>query len=54
MGYGFGARGRKVKSRDCALASDLVKTARVAGACQCPDKMFFDGRRASKVVLFLK
>ena len=26
MGYGFtfGVRGRKVKSRDCALASDLV------------------------------
>ena len=24
-GYGFGVRGRKVKSRDCALASDLVK-----------------------------
>ena len=23
--YGFGVRGRKVKSRDCALASDLVK-----------------------------
>ena len=25
LGYGFGMRGRKVKSRDCALASDLVK-----------------------------
>ena len=25
LGYGFGVRGRKVKSRDCALASDLVK-----------------------------
>ena len=24
-GYGSGASGRKVKSRDCALASDLVK-----------------------------
>ena len=23
--YGFGLRGRKVKSRDCALASDLVR-----------------------------
>ena len=22
-GYGFGVRGRKLKSRDCALASDL-------------------------------
>ena len=30
LGYGFGVRGRKVKSRDCALASDLV---RVAGGC---------------------
>ena len=27
LGYGFGVRGRKVKSRDCALASDLVKAA---------------------------
>ena len=25
LGYGFGVRGRKVKSRDCALASDLVR-----------------------------
>ena len=25
MGYGSGVRGRKVKSRDSALASDLVK-----------------------------
>ena len=25
LGFGFGVRGRKVKSRDCALASDLVK-----------------------------
>ena len=24
LGYGFGVRGRKVKSRDCSLASDLV------------------------------
>ena len=24
LAYGFGVRGRKVKSRDCALASDLV------------------------------
>ena len=24
LGYGFGVRGRKVRSRDCALASDLV------------------------------
>ena len=25
LGYGFGVRGTKVKSRDCALASDLVR-----------------------------
>ena len=25
LGYGYGVRGRKVKSRDCALASDLVR-----------------------------
>ena len=24
LSYGFGVRSRKVKSRDCALASDLV------------------------------
>ena len=30
LGYGFGVRGRKVKSRDCALASDLVR------ACSVP------------------
>ena len=27
LGYGFGVRGRKVKSRDCALASELVRAA---------------------------
>ena len=27
LGYGSGVRGRKVKSRDCALASDLVRAA---------------------------
>ena len=25
LGYGPGVRGRKVKSRDCALASDLIR-----------------------------
>ena len=25
LGYGFRVRGKKVKSRDCALASDLVR-----------------------------
>ena len=28
LGYGFGVRGRKVKPRDCALASDIVCTPR--------------------------
>ena len=28
LGYGFGVRGRKVKSRDCALASDFVRAPR--------------------------
>ena len=30
LDYGFGVRGKKVKSRDCALASDLVRAHRVA------------------------
>ena len=30
LGYGFVVRGRKVKSRDCTLASDLVRTIRNA------------------------
>ena len=25
LGYSFGVRGRKVKSRDCTLTSDLVR-----------------------------
>ena len=25
LGYGFGVKGRKVKSRDCTLASDLAR-----------------------------
>ena len=29
--FGIGVRGRKVKSRDCALASDLVR-ARLVGS----------------------
>ena len=27
LGYGSGVRGKKVKSRDCALVSDLVRAA---------------------------
>ena len=35
LGYGFGVRGRKVESRDCALASDLVKAiANMNGYCR--------------------
>ena len=30
LGCGFGVRGRKVKSRDCALASDLVRASSAA------------------------
>ena len=36
LGYGSGVRGKKVMSRDCALASDLVKavlTGDVARRC---------------------
>ena len=32
LGYGFGVRSRKVMSRDCALASDLVR-ADLIGLC---------------------
>ena len=34
LGYGFGVRGRKVKSRDCALASDLVRAPRLSLCCR--------------------
>ena len=33
LGYGFGVRGRKVKSRDRALASDLVRAIRAMLLC---------------------
>ena len=33
LGYGFGVRGRKVKSRDCALASDLVTKTKSLNHC---------------------
>ena len=36
LGYGFGVRGRKVKSRDCALASDLV---RAHGICSLNNRL---------------
>ena len=35
LGYGFGERGRKVKSRDCALASDLVRAIEHSIAMLC-------------------
>ena len=40
LGYDFVLRGRKVKSRDCALASDLVKAQAHAEAfgLVCPDQ----------------
>ena len=34
LGYGFGVRGRKVKSRDCALASELVTAINTILNCQ--------------------
>ena len=36
LGYGFGVRGKKVKSRDCALASDLVRALKKANCYGCP------------------
>ena len=43
MGYGFGVRGRKVKSRECALASDLVRATIQFRACRlityCPARI---------------
>ena len=47
LGYGFGVRGRKVKSRDCALASELVKAAAQPGKLNSAsdslvDKIFRD------------
>ena len=32
LGHGFGVRGRKVESRDCALASYLVRAAKAMPA----------------------
>ena len=40
LGYGFGVRGRKVKSRDCALASDLVRACIRAVAVACLSLLF--------------
>ena len=46
LGYGFGVRDRKVKSRDRALASDLVKARVVYGllpqrsAAAAPQRLF--------------
>ena len=33
LDYGFGGKGRKVKSRDCALASDLVRAVALIRTC---------------------
>ena len=32
LGYGSGVRGRKVKSHDCALASDLLRACHLPGS----------------------
>ena len=37
LGYGFGVRGIKVKSRDCALASDLVRAVDLPTSLPGPD-----------------
>ena len=39
LGYGSGVRGRKVKSRDCALASDLVRAARMLSTYKSTRRM---------------
>ena len=46
LGYGFGGRprDRKVKSRDCALAIDIVKAAAVDGRCHVMVPFFFRAR----------
>ena len=41
LGYSFGVRGRKVNSRDCALASDLVRATAHAAR---PSGRFAEGR----------
>ena len=44
LGYGFGVRGRKVKSRDCALASDLVRALlALLKRVLCSNEYFRDG-----------
>ena len=40
LGYGSGVRGRKAKSRDCALASDLVKAAAASRRGSGPDNVW--------------
>ena len=44
LGYGFGVRGRKVKSRDCALASDLVRAYKILS--HLPSAKRAEGRAA--------
>ena len=47
LGYGFGVKGRKVKSRDCALASDLVRAPATRGA-RCLKSCFAAARAAHR------
>ena len=42
LGYGFGVRGRKVKSRDCALASDLVRAITMSMTMACEKRFDWD------------
>ena len=41
LGYGFGVRGRKVKSRDCALASDLIRAYVMWADLESRDQSFY-------------
>ena len=50
MGYGFGVRGRKVNSRDCALASDLVR----APLCEGSERVDNNWIKVSFSLFFLQ
>ena len=53
LGYGFEMRGRKVKSRDCALASDLVRCKSPLGSTSYNHKQY-DYMNIFKVKLISK
>ena len=53
LGYGFGVRGRKVKSRDCALASDLVR-ARIEGNGRIYEPRTVEGRKCGSLMAWAR